>query len=695
MKRNALLCTALALLAGACSDGGSSSSVATTVAVTPASFSLDAVGATRVVKASVKDQNGQTMSGASLTWTSSSAAATVAPAGGDSAIVTAAGNGSATITASSGSASGTGTAQVAQVATTLQKAAGDAQSGTAGAALATPLQVRVRDRLNAPVAGATVSFTVIGGGSLSSATAVTNASGIASVTWTLGTGASVIQQVSATSGSATQVDFTATAVAGPAATAVVDAGNNQTAAQGTAVAFPPRVLVRDAFGNPVAGVNVQFTVTSGGGSVTGATQTTGANGMAAVGSWTLGASLGANTLTATFPGTALAPVVFTATAAAPGTVVISAGGNQAAMAGTAVPIAPTVLVRDAGGNPMPGQTVTFAVTDGGGIIANTTVVTNASGLASSGTWVLGPAAGPNTLSATVVGLNASAVVFRGAGCEGGGAGYTMTLCFTSTMSTTQRAAFTNAASRWSTVITADLPDVATTVAAGSCGSTSPGISMNLDDLVIFAGVEAIDGPNGVLGSAGPCLIRTGSNLPILGVMRFDAADVTSMEVNGSFGSVILHEMGHVLGIGTIWSLKGLLQNPSSAGSPLDTHYTGANGIAGFDAIGGTTYSAGQKVPVENTGGAGTMNGHWRETVLANELMTGFLNAGTNPMSLLTVRSLTDLGYTVNPSAADAFSVSLSLRAEGPEPVRLKLHNDRYTGPRYHVDRQGRLTRIPN
>jgi hypothetical protein len=694
VKRNLLLCSAAALFAWGCSDG-TTPPVPTTVGVTPGNITLDAVGATRVVRAAVTDEKGNPMENAGLSWSSSSPAVTVAGAGGDSAVVTGAANGPATITATAGSASGTSTVTVAQVATTLQKAGGDTQTGPAGTALATPLQVAVRDRLGAPVAGVTVTFAVVGGGTLPSATAVSGANGVATVVWTLGTTAGTAQQVQATSGNAAPAVFTATAVAGPATQATVEAGNNQTAVRGGTVAVAPRVLVRDAFGNPVSGVSVQFTVTSGGGSHTGPTQTTDAAGGASVGSWTLGAASGTNTLTATFPGTALPPVVFTATAAVAGTLTISAGRNQAAMAGTAVPVVPTVLVRDPSGNPLPGLSVTFAAA-GGGSVLNATTTTNASGVASAGGWTLGPVAALNTLTATVPAITAAPVVFRGAGCQGGGAGYTMTVCFTTTMTQAQRDVFQTAATRWGTVITADLPSASANIPANECGDDSPTLNMNIDDLVIFAAIEPIDGPGAVLGAAGPCYIRDdATELPILGLMYFDVADVAQLEASGGFGSVILHEMGHVLGIGTMWNYFGLLQNASSDAVVRDTWYSGLEGLAGFNAIGGATYS-GLKVPVENTGGQGTANGHWRESLLGRELMTGYLNSGSNPMSQLTVRSLADMGYTVNAAAADAFSVTLTLRAGGStERGSIRMHNDIHRGPLRAINRQGRVTRIRN
>ena len=84
---------------------------ATTVTVSPATTELNALGTTEQLTAEVRDQNGQVMAGASVTWASSSAAvATVSAAG----LVTAAGNGTATITAAAGGVSGTATVTVAQ-----------------------------------------------------------------------------------------------------------------------------------------------------------------------------------------------------------------------------------------------------------------------------------------------------------------------------------------------------------------------------------------------------------------------------------------------------------------------------------------------------------------------------------------------------------------------------------------------------
>ncbi len=96
-------------------------------------------------------------------------------------------------------------------------------------------------------------------------------------------------------------------------TIVVAGGDNGSDTVGTAVVPGPTVLVSDAQGHPVAGVSVTFTPISGGGSVAGGSQLTDAAGNATVGSWTLGTTAGPNTLSASAPGYAGSPVVFTAT----------------------------------------------------------------------------------------------------------------------------------------------------------------------------------------------------------------------------------------------------------------------------------------------------------------------------------------------------------------------------------------------
>ena len=209
----------------------------------------------------------------------------------------------------------------------------------------------------------------------------------------------------------------------------------------------------------------------------------------------------------------------------------------------------------------------------------------------------------------------------------------------------QQTAFMSAAIRWQEVLPAPLPAVAVD------GEVTDGIIIEAEGI-------NIDGRGSVLGSAGPTVLRPNSLLPAKGVMRFDIADIKQLEAEGTFRSVILHEMGHVIGVGTLWEQLGLLRG---AGTDNPT-FTGLAAQTVFGVLSGSEPRA---VPVANTGGPGTREGHWREAVFGNELMTGFLSGERQPLSRLTAASLSDLGYEVDEAAADPYMLeetSASLQA---------------------------------
>lgn len=185
---------------------------------------------------------------------------------------------------------------------------GDGQSARVATELPQAVVVRVRDAFGNAVQGAVVELAAGGGGTVSPGTVVTDTTGAASFRWTLGTGAGT-QAVTARAGSATRF-LSATGLPGPVQSLTKSEGDLQTATVNRPVAVAPSVVARDAYGNGVSGVPVTFTVAARGGSITGASQTTDASGVARVGSWTLGPSVGRNALSASASG--LASVEFTA-----------------------------------------------------------------------------------------------------------------------------------------------------------------------------------------------------------------------------------------------------------------------------------------------------------------------------------------------------------------------------------------------
>lgn len=555
-----------------------------------------------------------------------------------------------------------------------------------------PITVVVNDDKGRPIDNAVVTWTATGSAATLTPPATT-ATGVGThaASVTAAAKGQTLVQVTAGNISATL----SVGVEQKAAFVIAISGDNQVAAPGHTLSLPIAVQLRDRLGVPLTDGSVAFDVVDGGGSVAPATAALTPEGVARA-TWTLG-SAATEHLMASDAGRALTPVTFTAVASdnagIPAQLIATTGGNQALLAGAnATP--PAVKVVDANGTGVAGAVVSFSVTAGGGSINASSVTTGADGVASLARWTMGSVGALNSVTATVP--TVGPLEFDNAGCDNGAAtGFAITLCYRSTMTTSQRQAFVDAAARWGSIITTDLPDINSDF-TGVCGGTVPSFVGNIDDLLIFAAVEAIDGPANIVGSAGPCALRNSDSLTVIGSMRFDVADLQLLENRGLLNSVILHEMGHVLGIGTIWSFKGLLQNPSTASASLDTYFTGLNGIAGFDAIGGASYTGGNKVPVENTGGTGTINGHWRELVLQNELMTGTINNGAagNPLSQLTVRSLTDLGYTVNALNADSFFLTLASLLPGAATDRISLDHDILTFPLWTVDRRGRVHRAP-
>ncbi|MEX1185615.1 MAG: hypothetical protein WEA80_03415 [Gemmatimonadaceae bacterium] len=169
---------------------------------------------------------------------------------------------------------------------------------------------------------------------------------------------------------------------------------------GSSVAEKPSIIVKDQRGNPMANVSVTFAAVLGGGTVSGASQTTSSTGIATVGDWVLGATAGPNALTATASG--LSPLTFAATgvAGSASAIVKSTGDGQSVTVGSAVPIVPSVMVTDANGNPLAGAAVSFMIGSGGGSITGFSATTGANGVATLGSWTLGTIAGPNALMVT-------------------------------------------------------------------------------------------------------------------------------------------------------------------------------------------------------------------------------------------------------------------------------------------------------
>jgi adhesin/invasin len=369
------------------------------------------------------DANGNPVQGAAVTFTGSAGStvlggSTTTDANGVAAVTgfqvgTTAGT--YTLTATSGTLTPLVFSVTARStgATTLSIAAGNQQSAISGRPVDAEPAVRVTDSFGNPVAGIEVVFDVItGGGFVTARRPQTNASGIATVGgWTLGEtpGTNTLRATISGPGITTQtVTFTATGTPGQPANATVQGGNAQNASAGSAVATPPSVLVRDSRGNPVAGVQVQFIVTGGGGTVAGGTATTNAQGIATATSWTLGTTTGPQTLVARIAGLPDVAFTATATAGAPASVVVLTQqlfGNV--VVNQLLTPVPSVRVVDAVGNPVANATVTFVQETGGNAtLTGASTTTSSTGIATLGSLRAGTVAGvTSTIRVFVQGLD--------------------------------------------------------------------------------------------------------------------------------------------------------------------------------------------------------------------------------------------------------------------------------------------------
>ena len=527
--------------------------------------------------------------------------------------------------------------------------------------------VRVTDRYQNPISGVAINFQPdLGASVLTGTSQLTDVEGKATLgSWTIGTdaGSYTVRAFLLNGNSAV---FEARGI--PATLTLLE-GNGQSANVGTAVPLAPAVRAARDDGSPLPNVTVDFIATGGGGQVQGAPAITGADGIARPTRWILGPAAGNNRLQATTLGRS--PVLFDATGLAgiATSFVMSSGSGLAGYFGNFLPGVPEVRATDAGGNPVANVPVAFQVTSGSGAITGAVTQTDYLGRARPASWRLG-SSGIQSITATSSGF--APLTFSAQASAPPPSTFRIEVRYAdgTNPTATQRAAFDAAIARWTALVLAGGPPYQINENAG-CGNM---IGQTVDGVVITVVLRPLSG--NTLASSGPCILRDQGLLPVQGYMEFNTSFLAQLEQTGQLSSVVVHEMGHVLGFGTIWNYDGqpgVSSNHLVDGAPgSDPTFNGAAARVAFFGSMSVGFSfPGTPVPVEGLpAGPGTAYSHWRKTVFTNELMTGFLGSPPNPLSAISVASLRDLGYQVNDAIADPFSFMAQLQGYGPTAWRI-------------------------
>ena len=199
-----------------------------------------------------------------------------------------------------------------------------------------------------------------------------------------------------------------------------------------------------------------------------------------------------------------------------------------------------------------------------------------------------------------------------------------------------------AVTKWSAVIARGVPDAEVHFAQGNCfGDLVPSYDGTVDDIVVDVTVMPLPG---FMGDASWCVVGS-DGLPRLSMVRISTIGLDNLYTTGALDDLVSHEFGHALGFGTVAPWATFTEN---TGEVTGYQFSGPRSVAEFLQLGGR----GAAVPLSHDAG------HWDETTLQNELMTCYLEAGTttHPLSGVTAAAMADLGYHVDMSAVDSWTV---------------------------------------
>ncbi len=718
-SRSKLRAAAALFVAAGCGGGDAGPSApdpprATSISIGASSFVLNYIGQTRILEARVLDQNGRSMS-AQIAWSSSDSLVVRSEGGGR---VTAVSPGAAAITASAEGLAASVQARVTQQPASMRVVSGNDQRGGPNEELPEPLVVEVRDRGNHGIAGIAVEFApATGDGSVQEARVSADSSGRASTSWTLGDHYGSHDLIAKTS-LGVQTSFSAWA---ESEYPLADLKVANLAILAPVVTELDSVDIALSFLNQgdATSPKTQVDFAVNGGTVSSDSAPALEPLDSAVARFRLGPlSTGRSTIAATLnPGGAFeehrldnnsseaAVEVVPQQALSPGAQ-LTIEGDEGDLLRYRIRIDEgfrEALVIDLDGGDGDADLYVHYGTRPAHYHYSSCLSTTPT--ADERCRMTPARAGDYDV---VVHAFSDFTPAKLSISRGGASAdpFDLEVVFVNHGTPEQDKVVLDAAKRWEEIIAEGVQDIDfsdSPTPADRCGRGSPSVSDVVDDVRVFVRIDSIDGRGNILAQAGPCYSRIFpsdevGDVPrssILGSIELDEDDLDAIAERGLLIATVTHEMGHVLGIGSSWRRYGLLEDPSIDGpAGADPHFTGPLARAAFDALGGSGYQ-GVKVPVEGKGVRGRSDSHWRESVFGSELMSPLIGSAVEPLSLITIESLADMGYQVRTWEADRYRIpSARALAETPrEDERIDLGGDVVDRPLYLVDPKGRVVRI--
>ncbi len=233
------------------------------------------------------------------------------------------------------------------------------------------------------------------------------------------------------------------------------------------------------------------------------------------------------------------------------------------------------------------------------------------------------------------------------------------------------------AAKWRAVIRSAPPGESVRLALNECRNLIP-VSQFITGVRVLIRADSIKSTVAALG--GPCAIRS-NGLPLLGTVEINAYYLSTYS-DRKLDDLILHEVAHVLGIGSIWgygTLAGLVNGDSASFDPI---FVGPNALSAFGKLGGSARFTGRPIPLE----LGVL-GHWRIPAFAGEVMSPYLTFDPQPLSSVTVAALKDMGWNVELEAYEEYQLppsvllprigtgTVSARVSAASPTLRVLGND--------------------